>query len=114
MSEAKVLRDIMLNCGHDTTLFRNQVGQYKLADGRFLRSGLCVGSSDLVGDKSIVITPDMVGLRIAVAVYIEAKDEKGRATKEQLNFIEQAKKRGALAGIARSAEDAEKILCQLG
>lgn len=30
-------------------LWRNQTGKYQLADGRWLSSGLCVGSSDLVG-----------------------------------------------------------------
>ena len=30
-------------------LWRNQVGTYKLADGRYISSGLCVGSSDLIG-----------------------------------------------------------------
>ena len=78
----------------------HQAGQQvTLADARLIRFGLCVGSSDLVG-----LTAS--GRFFA----IEVKTKTGRATKEQLNFIEQIKKHGGLAGIARNVEDARGII----
>ena len=56
MAEARVQADIRLQCGLETTLYRNNVGAYKDNTGRLVRYGLCKGSSDLVGDKTITIT----------------------------------------------------------
>jgi hypothetical protein len=91
-------------------LFRNSTGQFRTEDGRVVRTGLCVGSSDVIGWQSVVVTPDMVGKRIAVFVAIEAKAETGRPTKEQLAFIAAVRAAGGIAGICRSSEDAEKLL----
>jgi len=52
----------------------------------------------------------MVGQEIAVYLSIEVKGEHGRATKEQKQWLEIVKKAGGLAGIAKSVEDAEKII----
>ena len=56
--------------------------------------------------------PDLTGFRRSdgKAVFIEVKTAKGRPSPEQINFIELAKRSGALAGIARSVEDAERIV----
>lgn len=70
-----------------------------LADARFMKFGLCVGSSDIIG-----ITKG--GLFFA----IEVKTPKGKATKEQINFINHVRAQGGLAGIARSVEDARGII----
>jgi hypothetical protein len=93
-----------------TRLFRNNTGAFK--DPRtkqFVRFGLCVGSSDLIGWHSVTITPDMVGQTLAVFTAIEVKD-KGRPTPEQLTFIEVVRRAGGFAGIARSVAEARKIL----
>lgn len=68
------------------------------------------GSSDLIGFKVIVITPEMVGQTIAVFTAIEVKTESGRVKPDQKHFIEFVQKNGGLSGVARSAEDARKIL----
>lgn len=91
-------------------LFRNQVGQYQLIDGRFLRSGLCVGSGDLIGWRTVEITPDMVGKKIAQFVSLEGKSLKGRLAPEQLNFNDAVQRAGGCAGVFRSVEDVSKIL----
>jgi hypothetical protein len=52
----------------------------------------------------------MVGKRVAVFVAIETKSPRGRLTPEQRAFIETAKRMGALAGVARSVEEATTIL----
>lgn len=56
--------------------------------------------------------PDLAGFRRSdgKAVFIEIKTGTGRPTKEQLKFIENAKRSGCLAGIARSIEEAISII----
>ena len=44
------------------------------------------------------------------AFYLECKTPIGRARKEQLSFIEAMKNSGALAGFARSVQDAIDIV----
>lgn len=90
-------------------LWRNNTGALKDASGRLVRYGLAKGSSDLVGFRTITITPDMVGSQVAVFAAIEVKD-RGRATPEQLQFLEQVRQAGGLAGLARSVDDATEIL----
>lgn len=90
-------------------LWRNNTGALKDAAGRLVRYGLCPGSSDLIGLRSITITPDMVGKTVGVFVAIEVKD-RGRLTPEQERFIAMVQQAGGLAGVARSPEDARAIL----
>ena len=108
--EAKVQNDIRIACGAGPArLWRNNTGALKDAAGRLVRYGLCPGSSDLIGLRTITITPDMVGQTLAVFVAIEVKD-RGRATPEQQAFIAMVQQAGGLAGIARSVDDARTIL----
>jgi hypothetical protein len=90
-------------------LWRNNTGALKDAQGRLVRYGLCPGSSDLIGLRTITITPDMVGQTVAVFTAIEVKD-RGRPTPEQLAFIAMVQQAGGLAGVARSTDDARAIL----
>ena len=90
-------------------LWRNNVGALKDRTGRLVRYGLCPGSSDLIGLRSVTITPDMVGQTLAVFTAIEVKD-RGRPTPEQQAFIAMVQQAGGLAGVARSTEDARAIL----
>ena len=103
-------------------LFRNNVGKgwvgklikstresITLVGYRPLNSGLCVGSSDLIGWTTIEITPEMVGRKVAVFTALELKTKKLQATKEQLNFIEQIQIAGGIAGIVRKIEDVQEI-----
>lgn len=103
-------------------LFRNNVGtgwvgkiidstreKITLVSYRKLDSGLCVGSSDLIGWTVVDITPEMVGRKIAVFTALELKTKNLQATKEQKNFIEQIKKSGGIAGIVRETTDIERI-----
>ncbi len=77
--------------------------------GRLVKFGLCKGSSDLIGFKTVEVTPDMVGQKIAIFSAIEVKD-KGKATQEQKKFIDIVLDAGGLAGIAKDIQDAKKIL----
>jgi hypothetical protein len=108
--ELAVQNDIRLAAGRgDTRLFRNNTGALKDPNGRLVRYGLCKGSSDLIGYRTVTITPDMVGQQLAVFTAIEVKD-RGAPTPEQLHFIAQVKAAGGLAGVARSVADAQAIL----
>lgn len=73
--------------------------QVTLTNARMITFGLAVGSSDIVG-----IAPN--GRFLA----IEVKTSTGRATKEQLRFIEAVNNAGGIAGIARSVEDALNLI----
>lgn len=83
------------------TLFRNNVGLAKMADGRRIRYGLCPGSSDLIGFKTITITPEMVGQKIAVFTAIEVKSRRGKTSEKQQNFIDVVRRAGGIAKIIR-------------
>lgn len=83
-------------------LFRANVGQGFTKDGRFFSTGLPKGFSDLFGFR----------LSDGRAVFIEVKTATGRVRPEQQNFIEQMRSNGALAGIARSVEEARKIIME--
>lgn len=70
-----------------------------MADGRWFDVGVPKGFSDLVAVKDGKIS------------FIEVKNEVGRPTAEQINFIKQMQTRyGCRAGIARSVEDALAIV----
>jgi hypothetical protein len=112
MSEAGIQRAIMAELGRgDGRVFRNNVGVLRDERGQFVRYGLCVGSSDLIGWRTVTVTPEMVGRQLAVFVAIEVKTERGRVTDEQQAFIAAVQKAGGLGGVARSIDDAKKIVC---
>ena len=95
----------------DTRLFRNQCGA--LPDprtGRLVTFGLARGSADLVGWRTVVITPDMIGRRIAVFTSIEVKTPTGRVRPEQQAWLGVVRGAGGIAGIARSVTDAHTLL----
>lgn len=85
-------------------------GDVVIRNARPLHAGLCVGSSDLIGFTPVEITPLHVGQTIAAFTAVEVKAPKGRATTQQINFIDHVRAAGGLAGIARSPEDALKII----
>lgn len=68
------------------------------------------GLSDLGGWTTITVTPAMVGMKIAVYTAIEVKDAKGRVSAEQEEFIALVAAAGGLSGVARSPDDAARIL----
>lgn len=92
-------------------LFRNETG--KLPDprtGQWVQFGLAKGSSDLIGFKTVKVTPDMVGQEIAQFVSLEIKTETGKLTKMQHNWLQKVKTSGGIVGVARTVKDALKIL----
>jgi hypothetical protein len=109
-NEAAVQNRIRLALSRGATrLFRNNTGALKDATGRLVHFGLCKGSSDLIGWKSVVVTPEMVGQTVAVFCALEIKD-KGKATVLQRHFISVVNEAGGVAGVARSVEEAQRIV----
>lgn len=93
-----------------SVMFRNNVGAMFDKGHRFVRFGLTKGSSDLIGWTPVEITQDMVGQTVAVFTAIECKSKAGKATDTQLYFIGRVKADGGYAGVARSVEDAMKVI----
>ena len=91
-------------------LWRNQVGSYRLADGRWITSGLSVGSSDLIGYRRVIVTQDMVGKPVAIFTAIEAKSATGRATPQQQAFIARVQQDGGIAAIVRSVQELDATM----
>lgn len=94
-----------------TRLFRNQVGS--LPDprtGRLVTFGLARGSADLIGWRTVTITPDMVGRRLAVFTSIEVKTPTGRVRPDQTAWLGAVQAAGGIAGIARSVPDAFQLV----
>ena len=126
-SERDTQNRILLNCSRgDTRLFRqnvgqgwagrlvsNQAGRVTLQDARPLIAGLCTGSSDLIGWRSIEVTAEMVGRRLAVFAAVEVKSDTGRLTEQQRAFLIAVEDAGGIAGVARSVEDAQRALAHI-
>lgn len=139
MLEKNVLREVWLAVARTTILFRLNTGQAWVSGAepaRRLESGDVLvpagrpiamgfgmpngkplnGTSDLCGWTSVVVTPEMVGTKVAVFTAIETKKPKsdgrraGVASSDQLNFVDQVTKAGGIAGIAHTAAVAQSII----
>lgn len=111
MSEQRIQQEIRIACSTgDTRLFRNNTGTLRDANGRPVQFGLCKGSADLIGWKRVTITPEMVGTTVAVFLSIEVKTATGRLRSEQQQWLDAVQAAGGIAGVARSVEDAERLL----
>lgn len=98
----------------DLRIFRNQVGS--LPDprtGRLVQFGLAKGSADLIGWRTVVVTPEMVGQRLAVFTSLEIKTPTGRLAPAQRSWLHAVRSAGGLAGVARSVSDAHHIVANL-
>jgi hypothetical protein len=113
MSETDLQQRIRLALGTrpDLRLFRNNTGT--LPDprtGRPVQFGLARGSADLIGYRTVTITPDMVGQQVAVFTSLEVKTPTGRIRPEQTNWLHTIKRAGGIAAIVRSVEDARDAI----
>lgn len=123
-SESLVSNQIVTTVGNrdDVTLWRNNCGQAWV--GKYIAGSHTIkfpkpirygvnnpGGSDFIGFKQVKITPDMVGETFAVFLGLEAKREKGgRASEDQIEFIDFVNSSGGIAGIVNSVESAEMLV----
>ena len=85
---------------HRCTVFRGNVGKVRTPDGRFFNTGLPNGFFDLFGFR----------WQDNQAFFIEVKTLKGRIRPDQLAFHQDLMHRHVIHGIARSVDDALKIV----
>jgi hypothetical protein len=79
-----------------------------------VRYGLQPGSSDLIGWRTVTVTPEMVGSQVAVFTSIEVKAASGRLSPEQRQWLDAVQAAGGIGGVARSVADAVAILAAHG
>ena len=122
--ELNVQKEILLKIAQFSRMFRNNVGVgwvgkssptkdkgLYIQDPRPLKAGLGTGSSDLIGWTTKIVTPEMVGKKIAIFTAIEVKKTtKSKASQQQLNFIKQVKLNGGIAGVAHTPETAVDLV----
>jgi len=110
-SEQSIQQEIRIACSRgQTRLFRNNTGTLRDQHGRPVQFGLCKGSADLIGWRTITITPEMVGQQVAVFASIEVKTPTGRLRSEQQQWLDAVQAAGGIAGVARSVSDAKALL----
>ncbi len=100
MREKDIQNEIRLALNPYAVVFRINVGTFMTDTGQFVSTGVPRGFSDLFG----------VRRSDGRAIFIEVKNEKGRTSKYQDNFLRQMKKSGAIVGVARSGEEAIRIV----
>lgn len=101
--EHKIQSDVMVAVSaHHCTVFRTNVGKVRLPDGRWFNTGLPNGH------------PDLYGFRWSDGrvFYLEIKTPTGRPRKDQLRFHRMLTNHNIIHGIARSMDDALKIIDQ--
>lgn len=120
MSEKNTQSEIMLAVSRaGAVIFRNNIGNgvlghviqqagtsFHIVNGRRVQFGLCPGSSDLIGWRTVTVTPAMVGKSVCLFLALEVKTKTGTPTEEQVNFLLRVREAGGLAGVVRSVDEA--------
>jgi hypothetical protein len=81
-----------------------------LRNASYVTWGLCPGSHDLIGWKSVVVTPEMIGQRLAIFLGGEIKTDAGKLSSEQRNFHRNLLEAGGISGIWRNPDEALKTI----
>lgn len=90
---------------------RNNTGLFLTLDGRRkVFAGLGKGTADLIGLVEHTIRPDDIGRKVGIFLAIEVKTDTGRGSDEQKLFLASVVKRGGIAGICRSPDDARSLV----
>lgn len=98
--EHKIQNEIRIALADRCMLFRINVGKAYTKDGRYFDTGVPKGFSDLFGFRK----------SDGKAIFIEVKTPTGRPTDQQKKFLNAMLKAGAVAGVCRSVQDAEKLI----
>lgn len=110
MSESAILARVRVALSAaGAVMFRNNSGRLKTQDGRAVTFGVGPangGGSDLIGYLSVMVTPEMVGTRVAIFVAAEIKAPRGRATEAQQHFLDTVERAGGIAMLVRGEADA--------
>lgn len=98
--ETVLMNQIRVGVSDIAVSWRANVGKVRMADGRFFDTGLPKGF------------PDVFGFRRSdnKIFFLEIKTKTGRLRKEQKAMLDNLKSMGCLCGVARSVEEARKII----
>lgn len=125
MKESDIQNKIRLALSRhgSNVMFRNNVGQAWAGKAKRLPSsdvliqdpypitfGLCTGSSDLIGYTSVIITPDMVGKKVAIFTALEVKRPMSQPSPAQRQFIARVRQDGGRAGVCTNDHSAIQIV----
>lgn len=111
MIESDLMHAIQLDLSRaDCRLFRNNTGVLRDVRGKHVKFGLAIGSSDLIGWRTITIMPKDVGNELAVFAAVECKSPAGQVTERQQAFINTVVTAGGIAGVVRSINEARRLL----
>lgn len=101
--ESSVLHKCMLALsGAGCMVFRSNVGLFYTRDGRPVQTGLPKGFADLFG-----FAPN------GRAFFVECKSQSGRLRPEQEKFLSAMRGRGAVAIVARDADECAREVLRL-
>ena len=100
MRESDIQNSIRLALNPYAIIFRANVGTVRTADGRYFNTGLPKGFSDLFGFRK----------SDGKLIFIEVKNEKGRLREDQKHFLNTMQQYPVISGVARSPEEAIKIV----
>ena len=98
--EHKIQKQIRISLSDRCILFRGNGGKGYTKDGRYFDTGVPKGFSDLFGFRK----------SDGKAVFIEVKTPAGKPSEQQKKFLASMQNAGAIAGICRSVEEAEKLI----
>lgn len=102
IKESDVQNSIRLALNPYAIIFRANVGTVRTADGRYFNTGLPKGFSDLFGFRKTD----------GKLIFIEVKNEKGRLQEDQKHFLSTMQQYPVISGVARSPEEAIKIVME--
>lgn len=101
-------------------LWRNNSGGFYDENGRFVRYGLGsfteqqgLASSDFIGIRPVLITPELIGSVLGVFTAVEMKKPNWKPDKRssyQKNFIDLVNSKGGYAGFAENIEQFKRII----
>lgn len=93
------MNEIRIGVADIAVTFRANVGMFQAGD-RYVSTGLPKGFPDLFGFRK----------SDAKFIAIEIKTAAGRLRKEQADMLKSLREAGALAGVARSVEEARRLI----
>jgi hypothetical protein len=81
-----------------------------IRNARPIKSGLGVGTSDLIGWTPTIITEKFLNKSLAIFTAVEVKSAQGKLTIEQSNFLRVVDAAGGIAICAKSLDDVGRII----
>jgi len=100
MREADIQNQIRMALNPYAVIFRVNSGKVRMQDGRYFDTGVPNGYTDLSGFRK----------SDGKAIFLEIKTPKGKLREAQIHFLSQMSKHDVISGVARSPEDAIRIV----